>query len=80
VIPLGSLHDPFTGLTPDAARIAYAESLAAVEDLTAHLGKSAIKSILDLMAQNYNFENAYKTALHRTVSQYEAEWERGLTR
>jgi hypothetical protein len=30
------------------------------------------------MAQNYNFENAFKTALKVSVSEFEAEWERSL--
>jgi tetratricopeptide (TPR) repeat protein len=78
LIHLSSLQESFTTLKANAADVAYAESLAAVEHIVAHFGKPAIKNILELMAQNYNFENAFNTALRRSVSDFEAEWERSL--
>jgi len=79
LVQLSQLRGSFVGLPADAAEVAYAESLSAVEYLVSHFGRSAIRSVLDLMAQNYNFENALKTALHRSASEFEAAWEQDLT-
>ena len=61
-----------------AAGLAYAEGLSAVEYLTARFGLSSIRNLLDLMAQNYNFENAFNTALHQSVSEFETAWQHDL--
>lgn len=79
LIPMKDLRESFVGFKADSAEVAYLESLSAVEYLVAHFGRPAIRSVLDLMAQNYNFENAFKTALRRSVSEFEGEWERSLT-
>jgi hypothetical protein len=31
------------------------------------------------MAQNYNFENAFNTALKKTVREFESAWQQDLT-
>ena len=62
------------------ADLAYAESLSAAEYLTAKFGRSAIRNLLDLMAQNYSFDNAFNTALQQSVSEFEAAWQRDLTK
>src|SRR5438552_4381019 len=77
--PLKNLRDSFMGLSPDQAGIAYAESLSAVEYLASQFGKPAIRNLLDLMGQNYNFENAFRTALQRSVSEFESAWQQDLT-
>jgi Peptidase MA superfamily len=78
--PLKNLRDSFMGLSPDTAGIAYAESLSAVEYLASQFGRPAIRNLLDLMGQNYNFENAFRTALQRSVSEFEIAWQQDLTR
>jgi tetratricopeptide (TPR) repeat protein len=78
--PLKDLRGSFMQLTPEAADVAYAEGLSAVEYLVTRFGRSAIRSLVDLLAQNYNFENAFKTALGSSVSEFEAAWERDLAR
>jgi len=77
--PLKNLRDSFMGLSPDTAGIAYAESLSAVEYLVSQFGRPAIRNLLDLMGQNYNFENAFRTALQRSVSEFEIAWQQDLT-
>jgi len=77
--PLKNLRDSFMGLSPDLAGIAYAESLSAVEYLASQFGRPAIRNLLDLMGQNYNFENAFRTALQRSVSEFESAWQQELT-
>src|SRR5216117_3378249 len=77
--PLKNLRDSFMGLSPDTAGIAYAESLSAVEYLASQFGRPAIRNLLDLMGQNYNFENAFRTALQRSVSEFESAWQQDLT-
>ena len=77
--PLKNLRDSFMGLSPDQAGIAYAESLSAVEYLASQFGRPAIRNLLDLMGQNYNFENAFRTALQRSVSEFESAWQQDLT-
>jgi tetratricopeptide (TPR) repeat protein len=78
LIPLKDLRGSFMGFPAGMAGLAYTEGLSAVEYLTARFGRSAIRSLLDLMAQNYNFENAFKTALERSVSEFETAWEHDL--
>ena len=78
LIPLRNLRGSFSGLAASTAAIAYAESLSAVECLVARSGRSAIRSVLDLVAQNYNFENAFSTAIQKSVSEFETAWERDL--
>lgn len=80
LIPLKNLEQSFTSLPEAAAEIAYAEGLSATEFLVARFGKGSIRSILELMAQNYNFENAFKTALRVSVDEFELSWERDLNR
>src|SRR5262249_18056907 len=79
LMALKNLRDSFMGLSPEMARLAYAESLSAVEYLASEFGRPAIRNLLDLMAQNYNFENAFRTALHRSVSEFETAWQQDLT-
>ncbi len=80
LIPLRNLRGSFMGLPNGAATLAYAEGLSAVEYLTSQFGRSSIRNLLDLMAQNYNFENAFNTALHRSVSEFETAWQHDLVR
>jgi hypothetical protein len=79
LISLKDLRGSFNALPATTAAVAYAESLSAVEYLTARFGRSALRQLLDLMAQNYNFENAFNTALQRTVSEFETAWQSDLT-
>ena len=74
------LGGSFLGFSAARAEVAYVESLSAVEYMVAKFGKASIRSVLDLMAQNYNFENAFKTALRQTVPEFEVAWQRDLLR
>ena len=67
-------------MSAGAADVAYAESLSVVEYLVSQSGRSSIQNILDLMAQNYNFDNAFQTALKKTVPEVEADWHQDLAR
>lgn len=78
LIPLRELKGSFMGLPAGTAALAYAEGLSAVEYLTARFGRSALRNVFDLMAQNYNFENAFNTALQQSVSEFETAWQREL--
>ncbi len=79
LIPLKNLRGSFMGIPDGMVDVAYAESLSAVEYLNARFGRSAIRDLLDLMAQNYNFENAFNKAMQRSASEFETAWQRDLT-
>lgn len=78
LIPLTELGASFARLPADAASVAYREGLAAIEFLTASSGRASIRKILDLMAQNYNFQNAFESVTRKTVAQFDAEWRQSL--
>jgi len=78
LIPLKKLDDTFAGLSDTAAEIAYAEGLSATDFLIAQSGKGSIRNILELLAQNYNFENAFKTVVNKSVTEFEQAWQRDL--
>ncbi len=80
LVPLEKLRDSFIGLPTGAVDLAYVESLSAVEYLISRIGRSGLRNLLDLMAQNYNFENAFNTALQRSVSEFETAWRNELSR
>jgi tetratricopeptide (TPR) repeat protein len=79
LIPLKSLEESFTSLPDAAVEIAYAEGLSATEFIVARFGKASIRNILELMAQNYNFENAFRTTLKLSVAEFESAWQRDLS-
>jgi tetratricopeptide (TPR) repeat protein len=79
LMPLKDLRGSWMGLSSGTVDLAYAEALSAVEYLIARYGRSAIRDLLALMAQNYNFENAFNTVLQRSVSEFETAWQRDLT-
>jgi tetratricopeptide (TPR) repeat protein len=79
LIPLKNLEESFAGLSDSAAEIAYAEGLSATDFLIAQSGKGSIRNILELLGQNYNFENAFKTAVNKTVGEFEQQWQRNLS-
>jgi hypothetical protein len=79
LIPLKDLRGSWMDLSSGTVDLAYAEALSAVEYLIARYGRSAIRDLLALMAQNYNFENAFNTVLQRSVSEFETAWQRDLT-
>jgi predicted lipoprotein len=70
----------FTNLPAGTAALAYAEGLSAVEYLIARFGRSALRNLLDLMAQNHNLESAISKALQCSVSEFAAAWRRDLAR
>ena len=80
LIPLEKLEGTFVNLPAAVAEVAYTESLSVVEHIVSQHGKASIRGILDLMAQNYNFDNAFKTVLQKSVSELEAGWRLDLTR
>jgi tetratricopeptide (TPR) repeat protein len=80
LIPLENLKGSFLELPAAEADLAYTESLSAVEYLIGRFGHSAIRELLSLMAQNHHFENAFSTALQRTVPEFENAWQRDLTK
>jgi len=41
-------------------------------------GKASLRSILELMAQNNNFENAFTTTLRKSLTEFESAWLRDL--
>jgi len=77
-IPLRNLQLSFSKLPEATADIAYAESLSATEYLVKQHGKSSIRSILELMSQNYSFENAFTATVRKSVAEFESAWQRDL--
>jgi tetratricopeptide (TPR) repeat protein len=80
LIPLMELKASFAGLPANAASLAYSEGLAAVEFLVASTGKGSIRNVLELMGQNYNFESAFESVMHKNLEQFDVEWRRSLSR
>jgi tetratricopeptide (TPR) repeat protein len=78
LIPLKDLEKSFSSLSEAAAEIAYAEGLSATEYMVSRHGKSSIRSILELMAQNTNFENAFQTTLKKSLPEFERAWRQDL--
>ena len=76
--PLSSLRGTFTQLSSDAAQMAYVEGLSAVEYLMSEKGVEILRKIFGLMAQNYNFENAFKTATGKPLGDFEKSWAESL--
>ena len=76
--PLLSLRGTFSQLSSEAAQIAYLEGLSAVEYLVSQKGEGILRSIFGLMAQNYNFENAFKTATGKPLGDFEKSWAESL--
>jgi hypothetical protein len=79
LIPLENLKGSFLELPAGEADLAYSEALSAVEYLIGRFGRSAVRDLLSLMAQNHHFENAFSTALQRSVPEFEKAWQRDLT-
>jgi hypothetical protein len=79
LVPLRNLQESFAKLPEATADIAYSESLSATDYLVKQHGKGSIRAILELMAQNYNFENAFTTTLRKSLNDFEAAWQRDLT-
>jgi tetratricopeptide (TPR) repeat protein len=78
LIRLEDLQGSFVGFSADKAEIAYTESLSAMEFLVARFGRTSVRSILDLMAQNLNFENSLKKVLNQSLPEFETAWHRAL--
>lgn len=79
LIPLKNLEGSFTSLPEAAAEIAYAEGLSATEFMIARHGRGSVRSILELMAQNHNFENAVRTILKMSLAEFESAWAQELS-
>jgi tetratricopeptide (TPR) repeat protein len=78
LVPLKDLEKTFAGLPDSQAEIAYAESLSATEFLASRYGRTVIRNILELMGQNYNFDNAFTTVMKQSVAEFERAWHREL--
>ena len=76
--PLSSLRGTFSQLSTNAAQMAYVEGLSAVEYLTSQKGVGILRNIFSLMAQNYNFENAFKSATGKPLGDFEKSWAESL--
>jgi len=73
-IPLASLRGSFAELSGEVAGVAYLEGLSAVEYLVSRHGKKSLLATLDLLRQNWTFENALKSATHQTLAEFEKSW------
>ena len=76
--PLASLRGSFSELSSQAAYLAYLQGLSAVEYLVSQKGMSILRNIFSLMAQNYNFENAFKSATGKALVDFEKSWRESL--
>ncbi|HZI51411.1 MAG TPA: peptidase MA family metallohydrolase, partial [Terriglobia bacterium] len=78
LMPLKDLEKSFSSLQESAAEIAYGESLALTEYLVKSHGKTSIRSIVELMAQNNSFEVAFNAVVKRTLRDFESAWQQDL--
>lgn len=76
LLSLQMMKGSFSGLPTNVASMAYLEGLGAVEHLTSKFGKSVVRNILDLMGQNYNFENAFRSITQQSIAEFEGSWHR----
>ena len=79
LIPLSSLTGSLVGLPAGAAELAYMEGLSATEYLVAGRGKNAIRAVLDLLHQNYNFDSALGSVVNQSLAEFEKSWRVSLT-
>jgi len=79
LVTLGSLKDSFVGLSGGQAELAYLEGLSAAEYFVSQLGKDAVRSVLNLMNQNYSFESALKSVSNQSLTDFEKSWRLSLT-
>lgn len=79
-VPLGMLEAPFSGLTTDQARLAYAESLAATETIAQTYGMSDVVSILTRIGEGATPEAAMRATIHSGYKDLEEETGRYLKR
>lgn len=73
-LPLTSLRGSFAEFSGGVAGVAYLEGLSAVEYLVSRHGNKSVLAILDLLRQNYDFENALKSATGQTLAEFEKSW------
>jgi tetratricopeptide (TPR) repeat protein len=78
LIPLTRLEGSFIGSPSEVAGMAYIQSLSAIEYLVLKSGRQAIRDILDLLHQNYNFETALKLKTSQTLASFENSWHTSL--
>jgi len=74
LLPLSRLKGSFVGFSAGEAEVAYVEGLSAAEYFIARSGKTGIRMLLDLLRQNYSFENALKSATNQSESEFEKSW------
>jgi tetratricopeptide (TPR) repeat protein len=74
LVPLTSLASSFAEFDAGAAGLAYLQSLSAIEYLSEKRGARAVRDILDLLRQNYNFPNAFQTVVGQTLPEFEKSW------
>ena len=74
LVPLTSLRGSFSAFSLEVAQVAYLEGLSAVEYLISINGSAILRTIFSLMAQNYNFENAFRSATGKTTADFDKEW------
>ena len=78
LIPLTRLESPFGAFPSEVAGVAYIQSLSAIEYLVSRNGRQAIRDILDLLRQNYNFETALRLKTSQTLASFENSWQMSL--
>ncbi len=73
LIPLESLRTQFPESTPQA-QLAYTQSLAAVSAIAQQGGPFALRSIMDLLAVGYAFDDALIQIIHVNLDNFEEQW------
>ena len=72
-IPLNQMEGSFAGFSPQAASIAYAESLLSVEYIRDTYGMSDVALILKRIGEGQSMESAMRSTIHSGYSQFEQE-------
>lgn len=78
LIPFENLKGSFMEFSSATAGLAYTQGLSAVECLVALHGRSALRNILSLLRQNYNFESALKSVTKQSQEEFEKAWQVSL--
>lgn len=80
LLPLWSLEGSLLHYSKDKARLAYAESAAAVEYLEARRGREGIVRILKLLGEQQTMNDVLKRVVGLDYQELQTAWEADLTR
>jgi hypothetical protein len=77
LIPLARLEGSFQGLDADQARLAYAQSVVAVEALAERAAMTGVLNLLSYIGQGMTFDDAFERAAFVSYEEFKSSWSAG---